>query len=161
MWSRMIVCAAVIFSFDATASNLFVAGFIGSPAMNFIDGAIRRSDGTVGIEVTVDDGTRELPADHYPFADGVAEGAEIVVGIRPEYVTGLDHRSEGPVIELDLVPTLVETNGFDQHVELAFGAREIGGRFSPRERIEIGKPLRTRIDLSQMSVFDRESGRRL
>ncbi len=139
----------------------FVAGFIGSPAMNFIDGVIRQTDAGTCIEVALDGDNRELPAAHYPFADGVADGAEVVVGIRPEYVTGLDHSARGPVIELDLVPTLVETNGFDQHVELAFGSGDIGGRFSPRERIEIGKALRTRIDLSQMSVFDRGSGRRL
>lgn len=141
--------------------NTFVAGFIGSPAMNFIDGRVRRSDGAVLIEIPLDGAAPQLPADHYPFANGAEDGAEVILGIRPEYVSGADRLAGGPEVVMDLVPTLVETNGFDQHVSLALGRGEIGGRFSPRERIRIGTPVRTRIDLSQMSVFDRESGRRL
>ena len=141
--------------------NVFVAGFIGSPAMNFIDGRIRTDGDAVRIQVAHDGAMQELPADHYPFADGIEDGAEVVLGIRPEYVSGFDHSSDGPGVVLDLIPTLVETNGFDQNVNLALGDGEIGGRFSPRERIEIGTPLRTRIDLSQMSVFDRKTRQRL
>jgi multiple sugar transport system ATP-binding protein len=141
--------------------NTFVAGFIGSPAMNFVEGRIRRDGGDVRILVPLDGATQELPAGHYPFADGVPDGADVILGIRPEYVSGAGHSSGGPEVALDLIPTLVETNGFDQHVSLALGDNEIGGRFSPREQISIGTPLRTQIDLSQMSVFDRETRKRL
>jgi multiple sugar transport system ATP-binding protein len=141
--------------------NTFVAGFIGSPAMNFIEGRIRKDGGTVRIQLALDGATQELPADHYPFADGIEDGAEVILGIRPEYVSGSDHTSDGPAVALDLIPTLVETNGFDQQVNLALGSGEIGGRFSPREQIIIGTPVRTRIDLSQISVFDRETRQRL
>ena len=141
--------------------NTFVAGFIGSPAMNFIDGRIRKEGGAVRIQVSLDGATQEFPAGHYAFADGVEDGAEVVLGIRPEYVSGADHASDGPAVAMELMPTLVETNGFDQHVNLALGDGEIGGRFSPREQIRLGTPLRTRIDLSQMSVFDRTTRLRL
>jgi multiple sugar transport system ATP-binding protein len=141
--------------------NTFVAGFIGSPAMNFVDGRIRKDGGTICIEVSLDGAAQELPAGHYPFADGIEDGAEVIVGIRPEYVSGSHHSTEGPAVALNLLPTLVETNGFDQHVNLILGDGEIGGRFSPREQIEIGTQIRTRIDLSQMSVFDRETRQRL
>ncbi len=141
--------------------NTFVAGFIGSPAMNFVEGRIHTDGEAVRIEVPLDGATTAVPAAHYAFAGGAEDGAEVILGIRPEYVSGSDRSSDGPDVVLELTPTLVETNGFDQHVNLAFGPVEIGGRFSPRERIAIGTPVRTRIDLSQMSVFDRKSGQRL
>ncbi|MDH3228267.1 MAG: ABC transporter ATP-binding protein [Alphaproteobacteria bacterium] len=141
--------------------NTFVAGFIGSPAMNFVDGRIRTDGGVVRIAVALDGAVQEFRADHYPFADGIEDGAEVVLGIRPEYVTGAGHSADEPGVALDLIPTLVETNGFDQHVNLALGDSDISGRFSPREQIRIGTPVRTRIDLSQMSVFDRRTRRRL
>jgi len=141
--------------------NTFVAGFIGSPAMNFIQGRIRTDGGDVRIEISLDGATTAVPADHYTFVRGGADGDEVILGIRPEYVTGADQTSNGPVVVMDLVPTLIETNGFDQHVRLALGHDEIGGRFSPREQITVGTPVRTRIDLSQISVFDRRSGERL
>ncbi len=141
--------------------NTFVAGFIGSPAMNFINGRISKDGGAIRIQVSFDGATRELPADHYPFGGGIEDGAEVILGIRPEYVSGSDPSADRPNVALDLVPTLVETNGFDQHVNLAFGDSEISGRFSPREQIKLGTPVRTRIDLSQISVFDRETRQRL
>src|SRR5260221_3913470 len=59
-------------------ANLFVAGFIGSPAMNFIKGKLRRSGGSVWVEAN---GGVRLPAEQ-----GVAgsEGQEVVYGVRPE-----------------------------------------------------------------------------
>jgi len=141
--------------------NTFVAGFIGSPAMNFLDGRIRIGNSGVRIEISLDGGTAEVPARHYPFAGDVKDGADVILGIRPEYVSGADRPTTGPDVEMDLVPTLIETNGFDQHVNLAFGDGEIGGRFSPREQIRVGSRLRTRIDLSQISLFDRQTGNRL
>ncbi|UCH75117.1 MAG: ABC transporter ATP-binding protein [Rhodospirillales bacterium] len=141
--------------------NTFVAGFIGSPAMNFIEGHIRKDGGAVRIEIPFDGKTMAVPAEHYPFVGSTEDGTKVILGIRPEYVTGRDRASGDEEVSLELVPTLVETNGFDQHVNLAFGPAEISGRFSPREQIEIGTPLPTRIDLSQMSVFDRKTGMRL
>lgn len=141
--------------------NTFVASFIGSPAMNFIEGRLRKENGVARIEVPIECGTTEMPAQHYTFIDGGEDGAEVILGIRPEYVSGTDRSSGGPDVLLELVPTLVETNGFDQHVSMTLGYGEISGRFSPHERIEIGKPLRTCIDLSQISVFDRNTGKRM
>ena len=59
--------------------NLFVAGFIGSPAMNFIHGRLKRANGSVWVEAG--DGTR-LPA---PKEVGGREGQEVIYGVRPEH----------------------------------------------------------------------------
>src|SRR6186713_2552940 len=60
-------------------ANLFVAGFIGSPAMNFLPGTLKRANGTAHVELA--GGTR-VPA---PLGAGGEEGQKIVLGTRPEH----------------------------------------------------------------------------
>jgi multiple sugar transport system ATP-binding protein len=142
--------------------NIFVAGFIGSPAMNFIDARINRKGDAIGLDISVKGQTTPLPIDHYSFDGAVENGREVILGIRPEYVTGATgQEGAGPTVEFDLTATLAETNGFDQHVTLAFGDTDIEGRFSPHEPIELGKQVRTRVDLSRVSIFDRNTKKRL
>src|SRR5207302_5082604 len=62
-------------------ANLFVAGFIGSPAMNFIKGELHRSGGSVWVEAK--DGVR-LPAEQ---GVGGSEGQAVVYGVRPEHMS--------------------------------------------------------------------------
>ncbi|HEX7440970.1 MAG TPA: sn-glycerol-3-phosphate ABC transporter ATP-binding protein UgpC, partial [Caldimonas sp.] len=62
-------------------ANLFVAGFIGSPAMNFLPGTLRRDAGVARIELA--DGTR-LDA---PANAGGADGQPVIMGMRPEHLT--------------------------------------------------------------------------
>jgi multiple sugar transport system ATP-binding protein len=67
-------------------TNLFVAGFIGSPAMNFFQGQVEQGDG--GMEVSV--GAQRLPVDQKELALhptlGERAGANVVVGVRPEHL---------------------------------------------------------------------------
>jgi multiple sugar transport system ATP-binding protein len=68
-------------------ANLFVAGFIGSPAMNFFAGRVERSDGVTA--VTFGDGQRlDVDAAEDALAGGLGdhEGREVVVGVRPEHL---------------------------------------------------------------------------
>src|SRR5215203_6541640 len=62
-------------------ANLFVAGFIGSPAMNFLPGTLRRNDGAARVELG--DGTR-LAA---PANAGGVDGQPVIMGMRPEHLT--------------------------------------------------------------------------
>jgi multiple sugar transport system ATP-binding protein len=67
-------------------ANLFVAGFIGSPAMNFIEAEVARTDGRVEVRV----GDQRLAVDERELAhhDGLAayEGQRVILGVRPEHV---------------------------------------------------------------------------
>src|SRR5690349_4097677 len=69
-------------------ANLFVAGFIGSPAMNFIDARLHRNGGAAPVAVAADGTSLPLP----PSAAG-REGDEVVYGIRPEHL----HLRDGEV----------------------------------------------------------------
>jgi len=87
-------------------ANLFVAGFIGSPAMNFFEGRLERTNGST--TVTFGDGQRlAVDSDERELAGGLAEqgGRAVVVGVRPEHLvdssvaatTATDRRLKGHV----------------------------------------------------------------
>src|SRR5690348_4165480 len=61
-------------------ANLFVAGFIGSPAMNFLPGTLKRANGTAQVELA---GGARVPA---PRAAGGEDGQKVVLGTRPEHL---------------------------------------------------------------------------
>ena len=63
--------------------NLFVAGFVGSPAMNFLEGSIAKANGSVAIRLK--DGT-DVPLAGYEFATPPEEGQRAVLGVRPEQI---------------------------------------------------------------------------
>ncbi len=143
-------------------NSTFVADFIGSPAMNFICGRIQARDAK-RVFVADHDGTPlALPVDHYDFEGDLGDGQELILGIRPEYVTsgGANHRGAVSV-DFELMPSLMETNGFDQHIVFEFCGAELVGRFSSKESVEVGRPHRVHLDLSEISLFDAESKVRL
>jgi multiple sugar transport system ATP-binding protein len=75
----------------ATPANLFVAGFIGSPSMNFFDGRLVRSEGTARVVIGSGSETYTLPlaglAAEQVSGQATSEGRPVVVGIRPEDFT--------------------------------------------------------------------------
>src|SRR3546814_10622297 len=62
-------------------ANTFVAGFIGSPAMNFLNGTVKRADGAPAVN------TKEGLSLPVPPATGAREGTDVVYGLRPEHLS--------------------------------------------------------------------------
>jgi multiple sugar transport system ATP-binding protein len=125
-------------------ANVFVAGFIGAPAMNLIpvavDGRTARSS---AFEV-------ELPV--APAAD------RAVLGIRPEALS--EHvASSAPTIDLNV--ETAEILGRDQFLYGTAGADQIVARVDPRLNVSRGERMRLAIDLRQAHVFDAQTGRAL
>jgi multiple sugar transport system ATP-binding protein len=124
--------------------NLFVAGFIGSPAMNFIKGRI--SGG-----VFVADGGFKLPVGRLPAA---SEGKPVVYGLRPEHIQ----------IDPEGVPTeivVVEPTGSETQVVLRAGDQEIIAVFRERLSAKPGESISISPSLAVAHLFDAETGRRL
>ena len=151
-------------------NSIFVADFIGSPAMNFISGRIQARDAKPVFVADHDGAPLALPVDHYDFGGDfgggvegdLRDGQELILGIRPEYVTSGAANHHGAVsVDFELVPSLMETNGFDQHIVFEFCGAELVGRFSSKESVEVGRPHRVHLDLSEISLFDAESKVRL
>ncbi|MCF3935070.1 sn-glycerol-3-phosphate ABC transporter ATP-binding protein UgpC [Acuticoccus sp. M5D2P5] len=131
-------------------ANMFVAGFIGSPAMNFIEGRVARDAGETRIVSA--DGVR-LPV---PQTLQAADGHKVVYGVRPEHIE-LANGAGGVPAEVSVIePTGAYTLAFvkmaDAEVCAMFDERHA---FRPGETIS----LAPRTDL--VHVFDAETGRRL
>jgi len=131
-------------------ANMFVAGFIGSPSMNFIDAKVRRTNGRA---VAVAGNGTELPL---PPDAAVGDGAEIIYGIRPEHLT---LREPGAGLAAEVV--VVEPTGAETLLVTRLAGIECKAVFRERHRLEPGESIGLEPQLDQVHLFDRASGRRL
>jgi multiple sugar transport system ATP-binding protein len=128
--------------------NLFVAGFLGSPAMSFIEGTMVQSGS--GAAVRLSDGTEA------PVSSGVARnGASVILGIRPE------HFRLDPGGPLRLVVDVIEPTGSESHIYGRIDQSEV--RAVLRERISVspGDTLRLAVEPTNAHLFDPATGMRL
>jgi multiple sugar transport system ATP-binding protein len=129
--------------------NRFVASFVGSPAMNFLPGALATRDGLPWFTA----GDITLPLNGYAFDASPQDGAPVELGIRPEHVeTGGDL---GAAIEI------VEPMGSDQLAWVRLGSRSLSMRLPADARAATGDKLRLRLPADKLNLFDAASGRRL
>jgi multiple sugar transport system ATP-binding protein len=124
--------------------NAFVAGFIGSPAMNFFNGTVQNG------QFVTEDGLI-LPL---PVSVSVPQGQPAIYGIRPEHLSLSD---EGLEFELEL---LEPTGSEIQIIAKSHGHTVVA---VVRERIstKVGDIIRLRPELGSVHLFDRESGRKI
>jgi multiple sugar transport system ATP-binding protein len=133
-------------------ANLFVAGFIGSPSMNFLPGA------------TVDGGRSFHCGDHSLDLAGYEGGAVLdrpkaILGLRPEHLE-LRHdpdpgRSLPAVVEID------EPMGADSLVWLKMDQQQISVRVPVERRLKPGTPVHVHVDMSKASLFDAGTEQRI
>ncbi|MFP5479313.1 MAG: ABC transporter ATP-binding protein [Alphaproteobacteria bacterium] len=124
-------------------ANTFVAGFIGSPAMNMLPGVVRS-------------GAIEIAGARLPLPPGLpmAEGREVTYGIRPEHLTVGPQGLTGTV-------AVVEPTGSETHVVLRAGGQEVVAMFRDRVAFRPGDALTFAPDAEKVHLFDRASGVRL
>ncbi|PSQ54809.1 ABC transporter ATP-binding protein [Halobacteriales archaeon SW_8_68_21] len=142
-------------------ANRFVAGFIGSPAMNFLKGEV--VDG--GFESQYTD------VDFDPAAHGVRPGRGVTAGVRPEdiYLERAAEEAESPTKPFDAVVDVIEPMGsevfvyllFDRDVETSAEGRGEGQlliNLDPDTEVTEGDDVRVVLDREKTHLFDRESG---
>ncbi len=129
-------------------ANLFVAGFIGSPAMNILDGQIVQNGSGVGFALS-DNVTLPLP-NHA----GLKPGRKVHYGIRPEHFMLSDSGLRAEVV-------LTEPTGSETQVFMRLGNHEILGVFRERVQVQRGDTLGIAIQPDAMHVFDGESQKRI
>jgi multiple sugar transport system ATP-binding protein len=130
-------------------ANQFVAGFIGSPAMNFLPGTLRRSGGAARVELK--DGT-QLDA---PLHAGGTDGQPVVYGTRPEH---LALASSGGIPARVAV---MEPTGMDTFVACRHEGTELSAVFRERHDFAPGSTIHLQPDLQRAHLFDAASGQRL
>jgi multiple sugar transport system ATP-binding protein len=127
--------------------NLFVAGFIGSPGMNFLTGAIR-ANGRLEFEAA---GGACLPLAAAPAG---SEGRPVVYGIRPEHFVIADDGARATV-------QVVEPTGSELQVAARMGHDNVVAVFRERHDFKPGDEIRLKPDPRLVHLFDEASGQRL
>ena len=128
-------------------ANLFVAGFIGSPAMNMVSGRLDPNDPT---RFVTGDGT-VLPVGRPPAS---AQGKDLVYGMRPEALT-----LSASGVPLQVV--VIEPTGYESQVVAKLGQSEVSCVFRERVTVAPGETIHVAIDPNAIHLFDAKSGQRL
>jgi len=138
-------------------NNLFVASFIGSPQMNFVDAtAVKEGDivylqfGEYKVKLNPEKGKN--------VADGGYIGKEVILGFRPEDV----HDEEGfiastPDTTLNANVELTELLGAEVYLYLSIAGNQVVARVDPRSKAKVGDNIKVAIDGNQIHVFDKET----
>jgi len=132
--------------------NQFVAGFIGSPAMNFLAARATMNGGTISL--TGAGFTINLPADGR--IDTVPE--QVIVGIRPEDLTG--PLTEGENL-LEMTVTVTEPLGNELLVYADCGGEQVVANLDPHQHVEIDSTIKLALNLSTLHLFDSETEKTL
>ena len=129
-------------------ANTFVAGFIGSPAMNFLPGTLRLAGGDATVELG--DGTRL----GMPRGATGADGQKVVMGMRPEHLVLADQGIPSQVV-------VVEPTGADTFIACRHHGAEFAVVFRERHDFAPGTTIHLQPDLGRAHLFDAGSGQRL
>lgn len=121
--------------------NKFVAGFIGSPAMNFLEGQVVGKSIIIGSE-------KQIPMPKR-FVEKVSEGEAVTIGIRPQYIA-LNNDPDG----VQALVTQTEPTGTETMIVAEVVGREIVLVVSGYQTPEIGSVIGLSFDQSQMHLFD-------
>jgi multiple sugar transport system ATP-binding protein len=142
-----------------TPANLFVAKFIGAPAMNVLEARLKVSGSSVAARHEPTGTTIDLSG--YPFASRPQEGAEIAIGLRPEHFVLGDGANSAATFTLPLATA--EKTGADATAFLTAGAQLLAVRVDPAvaARLAVGAPVKAGFRSEKLNVFDARSGRRM
>jgi multiple sugar transport system ATP-binding protein len=137
-------------------ANIYVAGFIGSPAMNFLLGRLEARADRLGVRLAGNGRAAWLPLPQAPR--NARAGQEVTLGIRPETVT-LANGEGDP--SLDAVIDVLEPTGADTMAIASVDGHPVTARLKPGDVREVGRPVRLAVDMSRASLFDPASELRI
>ncbi len=133
-------------------ANLFVAGFLGSPAMNVLHGRLERAD---GLRLVLEAGLSIPLGDARVGEDWL--GKPVAMGVRPEHLQPAAPEAAG----FDTRVEVVEPVGSEVFVNQVFGTHPLVSRLPPRQLPQAGATLRMAVDPAHLHFFDAGTGRRL
>jgi len=132
--------------------NAFVASFIGTPSMNFVDVTFERT--ADGVRLTAPGLSLKLPSHALRQEAGGGGRSTVTIGIRPEDV----------LVANDGAPALVkvfESTGYENIVLFEMGGGNLVGRFGPDVRLRTGDHVTLQFRTSKLHVFEGRDGKRL
>jgi multiple sugar transport system ATP-binding protein len=132
--------------------NLFVAGFIGSPAMNFFDATLTADDGTLSADtgafrVTIPASLADVYKDH--------AGQKVILGIRPEDIHDFDYQPPGITpAKVEANVDVVEQMGNEMVVYLEAEGKTFISRMDPRTQARVGNRMGVAFAVDNIHIFD-------
>ena len=139
--------------------NLFVAGFIGTPQMNFINAALEQK--ADGVYVNFEGNSIKLPAEK-ANNPAVKEyiGKEVIIGLRPEALH--DEPMNIAAFKdsvIDAYVDVTELMGAEIYLYLTVGETSLTARVNPRSGSRAGDTIKIALDVSRMHIFDKDTER--
>ncbi len=136
-------------------ANMFVAGFIGSPQMNFIDSRVIK-DGK-DIKISFSGYKIDIPKDKKTALEKYID-KEIILGVRPEHILSDDDASgdKGKCI-LDVTADIAEMTGSETNVYFDLGGKKHIARIKTEKRISSGDVVRLYMNESNVHFFDKDT----
>ena len=131
-------------------ANLFVAGFIGSPSMNFFPAKVAASAG----QAVADAGFFKAPVSGRA-ADAV--GKDVILGVRPEDIVDLAHARQDGQLPVEARVDVVEFLGNELQLILAADSQTFVARVGTDTQTKPGQTLRVGFNLRKLHVFDKQT----
>jgi multiple sugar transport system ATP-binding protein len=147
-----------------TPNNLFVADFMGSPAMNLLEGKVARSNGARQIVLERHDHTPiVLPVPASADAAKLADGAKVIFGIRPEAVNDTESidRNASSVATFDATVEIIEPAGADTYVVIRAAGKELTARMRAETPVRVGENHTFVFNLDKAVLFDPQTTQRI
>ncbi|MXU64358.1 ABC transporter ATP-binding protein [Oceanomicrobium pacificus] len=144
-------------------ANMFVAGFMGSPSMNFMEGVLAADAGGATLGITRPDGGSVSL--HLPVPDALAaryDGKRVVIGVRPEAMVDAESETrDGTYQQIEWPLEILEPTGADTiavlQSNLTGGEEEMVARFSARTSARPGTVVPLNVDTRAVVLFDPDS----
>lgn len=140
-----------------TPANLFVADFMGSPAMNLLDASVRKNGSATELHIERPHGAplvlRDATIPDLP--------EKVVVGIRPEDITEKMGRDRKNTHVASCMIDVVEPAGADTFVLLNLSSKEVTARLKAETEVQPGQEMEFAFNMDKVSYFDIESGERI
>jgi multiple sugar transport system ATP-binding protein len=136
----------------------FVAGFIGSPAMNFIPCQVEDVSGGLSIRLTNELAFPVPPARAAQYQNHRQNG-KLLLGLRPEHITEAGPHLEPGEVPFEAKLEVTEPMGMETLVYFPVNGTQVCGRVNPNAGARDGAPLRLAANLNNMHLIDETSGR--
>ncbi len=137
--------------------NKFVAGFIGSPTMNFINGKIIEDDGLKFIS-SKNSLKLPIPAEYYKNLV-YYRNKEVIMGIRPENIRR--EKPENIFCEINITPELIEPMGTESIIYFTLDDTQITAKINMADGLHMDKKYDMYIDVSKVHFFDKDTELRI
>lgn len=142
-------------------ANLFVADFMGSPAMNLIEGTVKEQG--KALSIVQDSSELLLPVAENNAALGSYENCQIIVGIRPEDISDKDgaDRNSNQVAIVDCLVDVVEPAGADTYVVTKLGQKEVIARMRADSTVTVKEIMPFAFNMEKAVYFDTNTQQRI